>query len=111
VGAFGSSAGGVGNSTRSAGSSSLSNQFNIWSFGLTATQLIYDFGQTTERYGAAKDTAEAQLFEERVTRLQILANVRQAYFNARANKDLVDVAQETLDDQQKHLKQVEAFVQ
>jgi outer membrane protein len=92
-------------------SPSLSNQFNIWSFGLTATQLIYDFGQTTERYGAAKDTAEAQVFEEHVTRLQIVANVRQAYFTARANKDLVDVAQETLDDQQKHLKQVEAFVQ
>jgi outer membrane protein len=105
------SIGGTPTTTGSTGSSPLSNQFNIWSFGLTATQLIYDFGQTTERYGAAKDTAEAQLFEERVTRLQILANVRQAYFNARANKDLVDVAQETLDDQQKHLKQVEAFVQ
>jgi len=110
-GAFGSSAGGVGNSTRSTGSSSLSNQFDIWSFGITATQLIYDFGQTTERFGAAKDTAEAQAFEEHVTRLQIVAGVRQAYFQARANKELVDVAQETLDDQQKHLKQVEAFVQ
>jgi outer membrane protein len=112
-GAFRSSAVGAGGSptTAGAGSSSLANQFDIWSFGVSATQLIYDFGQTTERYGAARDTAEAQQYEERVTRLQIVANVRQAYFTARANKDLVDVAQETVDNQQRHLKQVEAFVQ
>ena len=37
--------------------------------------------------------------------------MRQAYFTARANKELVDVAKETLDNQNKHLAQVQAFVQ
>ncbi len=40
----------------------------------------------------------------------ILANVRKAYFNARADYELVDVARETLDDQQTHLQQVQGFV-
>ena len=73
--------------------------------------MIYDFGQTSEKYVAARDAAEAQRYEEQVTRLNIVSTVRQAYFTARANKELVDVAQETLDNQQKHLVQVQAFVQ
>jgi outer membrane protein len=90
---------------------SLANSFDTYSFGVTASQLIYDFGQTSEKYVAAKNTAEAQRYEEQVTRLNILSAVRQAYFTARANKELVDVAKETLDNQQKHLVQVQAFVQ
>ncbi len=54
---------------------------------------------------------DAQRYEEQVTRLNIVSTVRQAYFTARANKELVDVAKETLDNQNKHLVQVQAFVQ
>jgi outer membrane protein len=90
---------------------SLSNSFDTYSFGVTATQLIWDFGQTSEKYVAARDAAQAQRYEEQVTRLSIVSAVRQAYFTARANKELVDVAQETLNNQQKHLVQVQAFVQ
>ena len=36
--------------------------------------------------------------------------MRRAYFAARANKELVDVARETLDDQNKHLLQVQGMV-
>ena len=46
---------------------------------------------------SAKASAEAQRYEEQVTRLTIVSTVRQAYFTARANKELVDVAQETLE--------------
>jgi outer membrane protein len=90
---------------------SLANSFDTYSFGITASQLIYDFGQTSEKYVAAKNAAEAQRYEEQVTRLNIVSAVRQSYFTARANKELVDVAKETLDNQQKHLVQVQAFVQ
>lgn len=91
-------------------SNSLNNSFDTYTFGLSASQLIYDFGQTSEKYVAARDTAEAQRYEEEVTRLNIVSTVRQAYFTARANKELVDVAKETLDNQRKHLVQVNAFV-
>ncbi len=90
---------------------SLSNSFDTYSFGITASQLIWDFGQTSEKWVAAKSTADAQRYEEQVTRLNIVSAVRQAYFLARANKELVDVAQETLSNQLKHLVQVQAFVQ
>jgi outer membrane protein len=90
---------------------SLSNSFDTYTFGVTASQLIWDFGQTSEKFVAARDTAQAQRYEEQVTRLNIVSAVRQAYFLARANKELVDVAQDTLNNQQRHLVQVQAFVQ
>ncbi len=89
-----------------AGGSLFSNSYDLWSFGVSGTQLIYDFGQTSERYRAADFTVEAQRYNEQATRLQVVLNVRTAYFNARAMKELVAVAQETLDDQNKHLAQV-----
>ncbi len=90
---------------------SLTTSFDYWQFEVGATQLIYDFGQTPERYEAAARTVGAQSFAERATRLQVTLAVRRAYFNARAMKELVDVADETLRDQNRHLVQVQAFVQ
>jgi outer membrane protein len=88
----------------------LNPQYDFWNFGLTATQLIYDFGQTIDKYRAAADTVEAMRATEQSTRLTIMSTVRRAYFTARAMKDLVAVARDTLDDQQKHLDQVQGFV-
>ncbi len=93
-----------------ANTSSTFNTFNFWNFGLTLTQFIWDFGQTTERWNSSKQTLKAQEETERNTRLTIEAQVRTAYFTARANKALVDVARETLANQEKHLGQIEGFV-
>lgn len=90
---------------------SKSDTFNFYNFGLGANQLIYDFGQTTGRWKAAKATAEAQADTERATLLEVDLNLRIAYFNARAAKELLQVAQETLTNQERHFAQVEAFVQ
>jgi outer membrane protein len=92
-------------------STSLTNSYDFWNFGITATQLIYDFGQTYEKFRASQETANAQRATERATQFQILVGVRSAYFAARANKDLVGVARETLSAQEKHLGQVQGFVQ
>jgi outer membrane protein len=105
LGSTGSAIGGT-----STGLASLSNNFDVYSFGVSATQLIYDFGQTTQKYGAARASVEAQRYAEQVTRVQIVAAVRRAYFVARQNKELVDVSRETLSDQLKHLAQVQGFV-
>jgi outer membrane protein len=77
---------------------------------LNATQLIYDFGQSYGKYEAAKLAADSQRFAEQTTRVGVLLNVRRAYFNARAGRELVQVARETLEDQQKHLAQVQGMV-
>jgi len=95
----------------SPGGSLFSTSYDYFQFGVTATQLIYDFGQTSQRYDAAKLNADAQRVAEQTARLGILLNVRRAYFAARANKELVDVAKETLDAQNRHLAQVQGMVQ
>jgi outer membrane protein len=92
------------------GGSLFSTSFDYWQFGLTATQLIYDFGQTWDKYKAARLNTDAQRDVEQTVKLGIVLNVRRAYFAARANKELVDVAKETLDDQNKHLSQVQGMV-
>jgi outer membrane protein len=92
------------------GGSLFSTSFDYWQFGLTATQLIYDFGQTWDKYKAAKLNTDAQRDAEQTVKLGVVLNVRRAYFSARANKELVDVAKETLDDQNKHLAQVQGMV-
>jgi outer membrane protein len=91
-------------------SPSLTTSYDYWSFGVSATQLVYDFGQQSSRYHAAETSAEAQRMNEEVIRLQLIFGVRRAYFAARAAKDLVGVARDTLDDQNKHLQQVDGFV-
>jgi outer membrane protein len=89
---------------------SLDPKYDYWNFGANASQLIYDFGQTTGKYRSASVSADAQRVSEQTTRLQVLFVVRRAYFGARAQRELVAVASETLSDQQKHLGQVRGFV-
>jgi outer membrane protein len=90
---------------------SLSRSYDYWNFGVTGSQLIYDFGQTYDKYRASRDTEDAQRETERATRFVVLSAVRGAYFTARSNRDLIVVARENLSDQEKHLTQVEGFVQ
>ncbi|HTC71588.1 MAG TPA: TolC family protein [Solirubrobacteraceae bacterium] len=111
TGNFAPRPGAIPGSNGAAPTTSLSASYDYWNFGLTATQLIYDFGQTFGKYHAAEASADATRFTEHVTRLQVVFGVRRAYFTARANKELVGVARETLDNQQKHLTQVQGFVQ
>ncbi len=83
---------------------------NLWSFGVSGSQLIWDFGRTTGNWDAAKAGAEAQMATGRVTEKGVLLSVRTAYFTARANKALLVVAKETLSNQEKHLGQVSSFI-
>jgi outer membrane protein len=83
---------------------------NLWSFGATLSQLVWDFGQTTGRWEAARESAASQQASELATGLQVVYSVRAAYFTARAAKDLVGVARETLQNQEAHLRQVQGFV-
>ena len=83
----------------------------FWSGSLNASLLIWDFGRTTGGWDAAKANAEAQAKTGQATEQQVLLTVRTAYFTARAQKALLEVAKETLANQEKHLNQVMAFVQ
>jgi outer membrane protein len=83
----------------------------FYNFALSANQLLYDFGQTTGKWRSAQANAAAQQYAERSTRLQTVLSVRTAYFQARSQKSLIDVARETLSNQQRHLAQIQGFVE
>jgi outer membrane protein len=84
--------------------------FNYWTFGLTASQLIYDFNATADRWQSAAVGRDAAQASAQGTEQQALLAVRRAYFQAQAQRDLRRVAEETLANQQKHLDQIQAFV-
>jgi outer membrane protein len=79
--------------------------------GASVNQLLWDFGRTTGRWHSAQQSAQAQESSEDQTLLNVLANVQTAYFNALAQQSLVQVAQETLENEQAHLAQAQAQVQ
>ncbi len=84
--------------------------FNYYQLGATASQLIWDFNLTFDKWRSAQSNAEAQHFSELGVQLQTILSVQVAYFNAGARKDLVAVARDTLDNQRSHLRQIEGFV-
>ncbi len=84
---------------------------DYWNFNASLSQLVWDFDQTLGRWRAARATADSQRETERATANQVVLNVRSAYFTARAGKDLVGVARETLANQEAHLRQIQGFVE
>jgi outer membrane protein len=82
---------------------------NFWSAGAVVSQTILDAAQI-QRWRAAGSLAKAQQDNGKTADLDVVANVQTAFFAARADKDLVGVARETLVNQEAHLRQVEAFV-
>ncbi len=85
-------------------------QYNYYLLGATGSQLLYDFGLTSNRWRAAAASRNAAGQNTRTAALQALLTVRRAYFLARAQRDLVDVAEETVKNQEKHVEQTQAFV-
>jgi outer membrane protein len=77
----------------------------------TATQLLYDFGQTTETWRASRAAATGATLDAKAIRLAVLLDVRLAFFNALARRELVQVAREDLENQNRHLAQVAEMIQ
>jgi outer membrane protein len=78
---------------------------------VSASQLLWDFGASRSRWRAAVTSAASAQDSERAAEINVAAAVRNAFFVARATHGLVAVASETLANQEKHLTQVEAFVE
>ena len=91
-------------------STSWDPKYNYYALTATGSQLIYDFGQTSNKWRAAGASRDAAGENTRTAVLQTLLNVRRAYFTARAERDLVAVAEETVRNQEKHVEQTQAFV-
>ena len=84
--------------------------YNYFNFGVAGSQLIYDFGQTSDRWRAAAANRDAADAGRLTARAQALLAVRRAYLQARAQVDLVAVADEAYENQSRHLVQTQGFV-
>jgi outer membrane protein len=94
----------------SSGSESIES-FGYFNAGLNLNYLLFDFGQTRARWRAAAASYDSQRDSQRTTESVVLFDVRTAFFQARANRELVAVARDTLANQRKHLDQTQGFVE
>ena len=83
---------------------------DVFAFGGTASWLIWDWGNTYHRVKAADRNVESFEANEKVSSQLVVVDVRHAYFAARAQKALVQVARESLENFQRHLDQIQGFV-
>ncbi len=83
---------------------------DFFSAGASVSQVIFDLG-LMDRWKAAGASADAQRATQRAAELDVVAGAQSAFFVARAARDLVGVARETVANQDAHLRQVAAFVE
>jgi len=77
--------------------------------GLMVTQLITDFGRTTNLVSSANYAAKAENQNAVATKEQILLAVNRAFYNALQATAVLTVAQQTVDERQTVANQVEAL--
>lgn len=111
AGATGTGTSGSGTATTPATAYSTSSGSSNYRFGLSASELLYDFGQTTGRWKAAGATLQSLQAQERAAAVQLAFNLRQVYYTTAAAKALVRVAKENLRNQDAHLRQIQGFVE
>jgi outer membrane protein len=77
--------------------------------GVTISQLITDFGRTTELARSAKFRTRAEEMNVEATREQILLEVNNAYFSALAAQSVLQVAQQTVQERNLVLQQAQTL--
>jgi outer membrane protein len=84
--------------------------FDVYTFGGTVSQLLWDWGTTYHRSRAANRQVESLQATEKTTSQNVVIDVRQSFFTARAQKALVSVSRDSLANLQRHLDQIQGFV-
>jgi len=99
------------NSVLSAGAVTTSSIYSRASTGVVASQLLTDFGRTASLEQSAKLRNGSQNQRVIATRAQILAEVREDYYQTLAAESILKVAQATLNLRRLTLRQVSALAQ
>jgi len=77
---------------------------------LSGSLLLWDFGRSRNRWRSATAAFEAAKGDADGTRQAIVLEARLAYFDALETRALIQVARESLGNQESHLAQTEEFV-
>lgn len=89
----------------------IQRDFNNYSASLSASQYLYDFGQTTGLVQESRYNLRASRESLASTLADVVQQVKKAYYEVLKNQRLVQVAEETLSSREKHLEQASAFYQ
>lgn len=82
---------------------------NTFTFGLSGTQLIWDF-QTVDRFRASSALVSSLQASAQAAVINTVLTVRKGFFQAWAYRALIQVQEETLANQVRHQAQTEGFV-
>jgi outer membrane protein TolC len=96
----------VGGGTQQRVNTSQTYNFNSTNFSLS--QVLFDFGRTLDSIRSAVAAVEANTADLDTTRQQVAFNTRQAYYTALSSQRLLQVAQETVQQNQKNLEEAQA---
>ena len=86
------------------------NTYNYFTNSVVASQLLWDFGQTSNKVASTVETARSQQEAARTALLQAELAARAAFLVAAAQNDLVRVAEVNLANNDAHLAETRAFV-
>lgn len=87
---------------------STSQIFNFNSTNFTLNQLLFDFGRTLDSIQSAVASVEASTADLETTRQTVIFNTKQAYYSLLSSQRLLQVADETVQQNQKHLEEARA---
>lgn len=82
--------------------------FNFNSTNFSMSQMLFDFGRTLDSIRAAIASVEASTADLETTRQTVIFNTKQAYYSVLASQRLLQVADETVQQNQKHLEEAQA---
>ncbi|MDA8089703.1 MAG: TolC family protein [Nitrospiraceae bacterium] len=85
------------------------NNFANFATGPSITQNIYDFGRTSSQVNSARFNSEASYQSLENVNLQIILNVKTAYYGVLQAQRNVSAAQEVVKQANQHLVQAEGF--
>jgi len=80
-----------------------------YSWFLSLTQRLIDFGKTTHNIGAARENARAAIFNLVGARQTVLLAVNQAFYNTLLYERIMKVKEETVAQRRQHLQQAQSF--
>jgi outer membrane protein TolC len=85
------------------------NFYDLFAFGPTLTQTIYDFGRTPNAVKISRENTKASEQDLTATKQTVVLNVKQAYFGLIQAHRLTKVAEDTVKQIQEHLDQAKAY--
>jgi len=92
---------------RSAGTKLKDN--DVTGYTISASQLLYDFGKTSNQIESAKKNLEASNFETVKNISATVLNTKQAYYNILNNYQQIDLAKESIRIDELHLNQADNY--